>query len=83
LTHAIGNCYAHESPHWGASVQSWYKVHPNDTEERDDLDIDIVAEYAKLARNMGAETVQFEPYWYFFDNSSEPKETMEKMWELI
>jgi hypothetical protein len=79
----IGNCYAHEFQHWGASVQSWYKVHPNDTEERDDLDIDIVAEYAKLARNMGAETIQFEPYWYFFDNSSEPKETMEKMWELI
>lgn len=79
----IGNCYAHEFPHWGASVQSWYKVHPNDTEEKDDLDTDIVSEYAKLARNMGAETIQFEPYWYFFDNNSEPLDTMEKMWELI
>jgi hypothetical protein len=79
----IGNCYAHEFPHWGASVQSWHKDDPNSTEEKDDLDINIVADYAKLARNMGAETIQFEPYWYFFNNKSEPKETMEKMWELI
>lgn len=79
----IGNSYAHEFSHWGASVQSWYKDDPRASEEKDDLPLSIVAEYAKLARNMGAETLQFEPYWYFFNNSSEPMKTMEKMWEII
>jgi len=78
----IGISYAHEFPHWGASVQSWY-VDPITGIHKWDLPLDVVADYAKLARNMGAETIQFEPYWYFFNNNSEPKETMEKMWELI
>jgi hypothetical protein len=78
----IGISYTHEFPHWGASVQSWY-VDPVTGEHKSDLAVDIVAEYAKLARNMGAETIQFEPYWYFFDNRSEPLGTMGRMWEII
>lgn len=76
----IGYSYAHELPHWGASVQSWYVNAQNET--KFDLSVDIVAEYATLARNMGAETIQFEPYWYFIENS-EPLESIIIMWSII
>jgi len=76
----IGNSYAHEFQHWGASVQSWWTDEQG--EMRYDLPIDIVAEYATLARNMGAETIEFEPYWYFMENS-EPLEPIQIMWSII
>lgn len=76
----IGNSYAHEFQHWGASVQSWWVDEQNNT--RYDLPVDIVAEYATLARNMGAETIEFEPYYYFFENG-EPLEPIQSMWSII
>lgn len=76
----IGYSYAHEFPHWGASVQSWYVTAQD--EDRSDLSVDIVAKYALLARNMGAETIQFEPYSYFLENG-EPLEPMLRIWSII
>jgi len=32
---------------------------------------------------MGAEIIQFEPYWYFFDINGEPLEAMYTMWSII
>jgi len=77
----IGYSYAHEFPHWGASVQSWYVNDQNET--KSDLPIETVKEYAMLARNMGAEIIQFEPYWYFFDNSGAPRKVTHVLWATI
>lgn len=77
----IGYLYASQFEHWGASVQSWY-VDQETGEDRDDLDIETVVKYAKWGKNMGAEIVQFEPYWYFFVDG-EPLETISTMWSII
>jgi hypothetical protein len=77
----IGYEISQEYPHWGASVQSWW-VDKNNTAHYD-LPIDYVEQYATLARNMGAETIQLEPYWYFFDSNGNPKENMYAIWSII
>jgi len=43
----------------------------------------VMEERTLLARNMGAEIIQFEPYVYFFDNFGEPKEVMLTMWSVV
>jgi len=78
-TQMIGYSYAHEFLHWGVSVQSWH-VTPNST--RSDLNVTEVAEYLMLARNMGAEVIEFEPYSYFFKNG-DPLEPMQRMRSII
>jgi hypothetical protein len=35
----------------------------------------LLVQHALAAKNIGADILQFEPYWYFFDNG-EPKETL-------
>ena len=77
----FGYLLARQYTHWGASVQSWW-VDPITGADRDDLPIETVLEYARLARNMGAEVIQIEPYWYFFENG-EPTENMTKLWSVI
>jgi len=77
----VGFLYSTQFEHWGASVQSWW-VNQTTGEAQDDLPIETVLEYAKLAKNMGAEIIQIEPYKYFFENG-EPKETILKMWSVI
>jgi hypothetical protein len=47
------------------------------------MPVDLMVEHTVLARNMGAEIIQFEPYWYFFDNYGEPLETMQTIWSAI
>ncbi len=76
----IGYLYTTQFEHRGASVQSWWV--DNIGEDRDDLPLETIAEYTLLARNMGAEIIQFEPYWYFFENG-EPLETMSTIWSII
>jgi prefoldin subunit 5 len=53
--------------HWGASIQSWYWA------ERGygttfDMPTSLMLEHALAAKKLGAEALQFEPYWYLFDN---------------
>jgi len=76
----VGYSYAHQFQHWGSSVQSWYVDEQNNT--RWDLTVNTVAEYLTLARNMGAQTIEFEPYFYFYNNG-EPLGPMEIMWSII
>jgi hypothetical protein len=76
----VGYLYATQFSHWGESVQSWWVDETG--EDRYDLPSETVIEYAKLARSMGAEIIQFEPYWYFFDNG-EPLEPMYALWSAI
>lgn len=37
------------------------------------MPIGMLIQHAFTARDLGAEVLQFEPYWYFFDNG-EPTE---------
>jgi len=59
--------------HWGASVQPWYYV-DHDLGDLMDMPPMLMVEHLVQALNRGAEIVQFEPYWYFFDNYGEPYE---------
>ena len=53
--------------HWGASVQAWYwETHYNASLM--DMPASLLLEHAVAAKSVGAEVIQFEPYWYFFDN---------------
>lgn len=59
--------------HWGGSVQSWYwetRHRPNDDPLAlsFQMPISLLIEHSLLAKYIGAEVIQFEPYWYFFDN---------------
>ena len=59
----------------GGSVQSWYYETQirmqtgssviNETESKN-MPVDLLVEHAIACRNIGAEVIQFEPYWYFF-----------------
>ncbi len=53
--------------HWGASVQAWYWTSYYNASLMD-MPASLLAEHALTAKRMGAEVIQFEPYWYFFDN---------------
>ena len=76
----VGYLYATQFSHWGESVQSWWVDETG--KDRYDLPSEMVVEYAKLARGMGAEIIQFEPYWYFFDNG-DSLEPMYAIWSAI
>lgn len=53
-------------PHWGGSVQAWYWETRNASLM--DMPASLLAEHALFAKSSGAEVIEFEPYWYFFDN---------------
>jgi hypothetical protein len=52
--------------HWGASVQAWYW----DTRGSNLMDMppSLLAEHALFAKHLAAQIIEFEPYWYFFNN---------------
>jgi hypothetical protein len=66
--------------HWGASVQSWYWVERGYGDETE-MPACLFVQHALTARNLGAEVLQFEPYWYLFtDGESNGKlELLETM----
>jgi archaellum component FlaC len=53
--------------HWGGSVQAWYWTTRYDSDPLN-MPISLLIQHALSAKNIGAEILQFEPYWYFFDN---------------
>jgi hypothetical protein len=75
-------------PHWGGSVQSWYYETrlrsrlenysgPVIEEESRNMPISLLLNHALLCRKMGAEVIQFEPYWYFFgDTDGKARESL-------
>jgi hypothetical protein len=78
----VGFLYATQFKHWGGSIQSWYwEKRTNETQDK--MPVDLMAKHTVLVRNMGAEIIQFEPYWYFFDNEGEPMNTMYTMWSTV
>ena len=54
--------------HWGASVQPWYWADRYGGDPTS-MPVWLLTWHALLAKNMGAEVLQFEPSWYFFDNN--------------
>ncbi len=73
----VGFTLVNEFQHWGASVQAWYWW-ANYGYVPINMPIDLMINHSLLARNMGAEIIQFEPYWYFFDNG-EARESLERI----
>jgi uncharacterized protein YoxC len=73
--------------HWGGSVQAWYwetrhrgnyttvPENPPGLSNPLNMPISLLIQHALSAKNIGAEILQFEPYWYFFDNG-EAKESL-------
>lgn len=62
-------------PHWGASIQPWYW---NTTRNQDlmDMPASLILEHSFMAKGLGAEVIQFEPYWYFFEWSGVPNDNL-------
>jgi len=58
--------------HWGGSIQSWYWKTRNLGNETQ-MPFSLFVQHTLEATNMGAEVLQFEPYWYLFNNG-EPTE---------
>ena len=55
--------------HWGASVQAWYwETYHNETLLN--MPASLILEHYFSAEGLGAQIIQFEPYWYFFDNGT-------------
>jgi hypothetical protein len=66
--------------HWGGSIQAWYwetRHRGNYTMVPEDppgisnplnMPISLLIQHALSAKYIGAEILQFEPYWYLFDN---------------
>jgi peptidoglycan hydrolase CwlO-like protein len=81
-------------PHWGGSVQAWYwetrhrgnystvPENPPGISNPLNMPISLLIEHALSAKNAGAEILQFEPYWYFFDNDGKPNENL-KLLEIM
>ncbi len=72
--------------HWGASVQPWYWDTRYGSHYVDllDMPIDLLVLHALLAESTGAEIIQFEPYWYFFNpENGEITENLEFLFKMI
>jgi hypothetical protein len=68
--------------HRGASVQSWYWVergYGNST----DMPAQLFVQHALTARNLGAEMLQFEPYWHLFNNDGESNGILELLETMV
>jgi uncharacterized coiled-coil protein SlyX len=66
--------------HWGGSIQAWYWTTRYGSDVLN-MPISLLIQHALSAKNIGAEVLQFEPYWYFFDNG-EAKENL-KLLEIM
>ena len=69
--------------HWGASIQPWYWDTRYD-EELLDMPIKLILLHTLLAESTGAEIIQFEPYWYFFNyENGEITENLEILFTML
>ncbi len=66
---------------WGGGIQSWYwnsTCRGTETE----MPISLLVQHALLAKNMGAALLQFEPYWYFFNNG-QPEQSLKILMTML
>jgi uncharacterized protein YoxC len=67
--------------HWGGSVQAWYWTTRYGSDLLD-MPASLLVKHALSAESIGAEVLQFEPYWYFFDNG-EARETLKLLETML
>jgi hypothetical protein len=67
--------------HWGGSIQSWYWQERGYGSESD-MPMSVLLEHTLAARKLGAEILEFEPYWYLFDNG-EPRENLQILMTVL
>jgi cell division protein FtsL len=67
--------------HWGGSIQAWYWTTRYDSDPLN-MPISLLIQHALSAKNIGTEVIQFEPYWYFFDNG-EAKENLKLLETML
>ena len=53
--------------HWGGSIQAWHWTTRYGSDPLN-MPTSLLIQHALSAKNIGAEILQFEPYWYFFSN---------------
>ncbi len=68
----------------GASIQSWYWWERHGKKPKAELDMPphLMAQHTNDALASGCEVIQFEPFWYFFNNDA-PKTTIAMMFAQI
>ena len=67
--------------HWGGSIQSWYWYERGYGSEFE-MPTSVLLEHTLAARKLGAEILEFEPYWYLFDNG-EPRENFQMLLSVL
>ncbi len=67
--------------HWGASVQAWYWTTRYGGNPMD-MPSSVLLQHTLEARNMGAELVEFEPYWYFY-TGGQPNQNLKQLATLL
>jgi cell division protein FtsL len=68
--------------HWGASVQSWY-WNTQYSEDPADMPPSLFVQHTLIAIYVGAELIQFEPYWYLFDSEGQPTENLMLLHDML
>ncbi len=70
-----------EFTHIGASVQAFYY----DTRGHDLMTMPptLLLEHTLAAKGIGAEIIQFEPYWYFFDENGQTNNNIELLLKIL
>jgi hypothetical protein len=64
-------------------VQAWYAVDNLGLPDVMDMPPQLMVLHAIEAVNLGAKVLQFEPYWYFFDNFDRPYPVMEMLETML
>jgi hypothetical protein len=54
--------------HCGGSIQAWYWETRNGIGTNMEMPASLLTEHAVFAKTLGAEIIEFESYWYFFNN---------------
>jgi hypothetical protein len=71
----------------GATVESWYwetrhRIDNPDIADPQNMPISLLIQHALEARAAGVKIIQFEPYWYFFNNG-EPTENLKLLSQTL
>jgi hypothetical protein len=68
--------------HRGASVQSWY-WNTYYGEDPVEMPASLFVQHTLIAIYVGAELIQFEPYWYFFFDNGQPTENLILLHDML
>lgn len=66
---------------WGASIQPWY-WNTNHNANLMDMPPSLLLEHTLSAKGVNSKIIQFEPYWYFFNNG-EPNDNLKLIMTML